>query len=385
MRRTRYAIGATIFLSTLLALSCNNSYGIFKDVQGQTKESGSDVFSKTSVSSILYFPSNSNYYAATAKLYTRNVTASSWSKVSVGGTSSYIVKSVVVAGTSMYVLVGDASSNVALYSTTDGSAWTQIPIPSWLNTSDSNSETYLDGLFSANGQLFVVSHYFYGFKSNPNSGSSTYTLYYYSGGSFTPVNDFQGLTVTIRGVVYNSATSQYWFAAEDRVYYSLDAINSSGSTWLGSPPHTVWAISYTNLSASHVYISTYSGYLYCDTFSNGDSVSGDEPLTCVQEVPNGSGPILVVGTEASDISTLAEGYYEGTFGSLLIGNDNSIVASSSSIYNSTVEGFPVHCFYYDSARQDLFICISPGTTSSSYYGLYKSHYNGSSWNGWEAE
>jgi hypothetical protein len=92
-----------------------------------------------------------------------------------------------------------------------------------------------------------------------------------------------------------------------------------------------------------------------------------------------------VGTEASDISTLAEGYYEGTFGSLLIGNDNSIVASSSSIYNSTVEGFPVHCFYYDSARQDLFICISPGTTSSSYYGLYKSHYNGSSWNGWEAE
>jgi hypothetical protein len=34
----------------------------------------------------------------------------------------------------------------------------------------------------------------------------------------------------------------------------------------------------------------------------------------------------------------------------------------------------------------LFICLYPGTSSSTYYGLYHSVYNGTEWDpGWKAE
>lgn len=369
MRRTRCAIGATIFLASILALSCNNSYGIFKDIQGQTKQDGSEVFRKTTARSL--FRLGSSYYASTAKLYSRPVSGSSWSSVSIGGSNSYFLRSAVLAGTRIYALLGVDTSSVSLYYSDDAESWTRIyGIPY-------SSDTVLDTLFSANGNLFAVSHKYVG-DSATKDGTSWYSLYHYNGASFDAVTDFTDQTKTIRGVVHDG--TYYYFATENKVVRNSDATNA-GSGYLVGASSTIWAISYTG---THLYISMTNGNLYRDGFSSIDPVASI-PLTQALEVPSASGNILVVGTDAEDVTTTADGYYEGAFGSIRSGDDYAIVANSSSIYNSTISGFPVHCFFYDSATQDLFICISPGASSNSYYGLYKSHYNGSSWDGWEAE
>ena len=366
MRRMRCALGAMVALASFLALSCNNSYGIFNDVQGQRKEEGSDAFKKTASYSL--FRLGSAYYASTSRLYARSVDSSTWSQLSIGGSNSYFLRSIVLVNATIYALVGEKSTDVALYSSTDGATWSAVAnIP---------SGKVFDALFSANGHLFAVSHT-YITTTSTDTGTSYYDLYYYDGSAFSAVNNFTNLTLTIRGVA--SDGTNYWFASENMLYTATNPNNSGGSS-LGTPPDTIWYISYTG---GYLYVSMTNGNLYQGGFSSYDNVSS-EPLSVVLQVPSPSGNILVVGSDTVDSSS-AYGYYEGAYGSLNIGSDDSIVAHSSSIYNTTVYDSPVHCFYYDLILQNLFICISPSTSSSSYYGLYMSHWNGTSWDGWEAQ
>jgi hypothetical protein len=375
MRTARYALGAaTIALASFLVLSCNNSYGIFEDVQGQTKQNGSSFFQKTA--SINAFRLGAKYYASTSKLYARDVSSSTWSRVSIGGSNSYFLRSVVVVGSTIYALVGEDSSNVALYSSPDGASWSAIAnIP---------SGKVLDTLFSANGRLYAVSHTFVP-DASTDTGTSYYDLYYFNGSVFSAVNGFTSLTATIRGVVSDKTDgtgTNYWFASENQLYRAASPDNTTGSTGLSIPSsRTIWSLSYTG---GYLYISTKEGDLYRGEFAEVEDVAS-VPLTVVIDVPAPSGSIILVGSDTDDVNTSADGYYEGTFGSLNDGSDNAIVAHSSSIYNSTVKNFPVHCFYYDPILSNLFICVSPGSSSKEYFGLYMSHWDGSSWDGWSAE
>jgi hypothetical protein len=376
MRTARHALGAaTIALASFLALSCNNSYGIFADVQGQKAQDGSKVFQKTSAYTA--FRLNSYYYASTARLYRRSVSDTAWSQVNIGGSGSYYLRSVALAGPTIYALVGDSSSNVALYSSPDdGSSWAQIALPSSSVVAHGGSTYAFDSLYSANNELFAVGHCFVA-SSGTAYGTSYYDLYHYNAG-FTAVANFTDInTKTIRGVVHDGAA--YWFAAEDRLYSSADAANAGGASTPTSK--VIWSISYTG---GNLYIGTKDGYLYQGAFSAVNNLAS-VPLGTVVSVPGPAGFILV-GTDTDDVNTVADGYYEGTFGSLKVGNKDAIVADTSSIYNTTVSSFPVHAFYWDPLENNLFVCISPGTSSASYYGLYMSHYNGgSSWSGWSAE
>jgi hypothetical protein len=374
MRRMRFALFVTIALVSLLVLSCNNSYGILDDIQGQTEQDGSDFFKKTAAFSA--FKLGDYYFASTSKLYCRSVSGTTWSKVSIGGTNSYFLRSVVTANNVIYALTGEASTDVALYSSATGFSWTKI--------GSMPSGKIFDTLFSANNILFAASH-LYNSSASTKTGTSYYDLYYYDGSSFTAVNGFANLTVSIRGVAYGNG--KYYFASEDAIYQATNPANTSGTS-LGTPPKTIWQISFAGTAGGtgeHLYIGVTNGNLYRDGFSSKEDVTST-PITQVIEVPtSSSSKIILAGTDTDDASDAAEGYYEGTFGSLSKGNDNSIVAHSSSIYNTTVKNFPVHSFYWDSAAGNLFVCISPGSSSNSYYGLYMSHWNGSSWNGWEAE
>jgi hypothetical protein len=366
-----------MILASLLAISCNNSYGIFEDVQGQTEQDGSDIFKKTAT--VTAFRLGDSYYASTSKLYSRDVDASHWSLVSIGGTKSYFLRSVVLVGnTTIFALVGDTASDTKLYSSSGGS---------WSRVSGLPSSVAFDSLFSANGCLFAVSHRFVSDDST-ETGTSYYSLYYSSdnGISFNTVASFVNVkTTTIRGVVYGGG--YYYFAAEDRLYMCAAPDNSTGTS-LGSPPHHIWRISYsgtTGGTGEHLYIGTVNGNLYRDDFNGYEDVTSC-PLTAVVEIPtSGDKEILIVGTDAEDTSTLANGYYEGPYSSLRHGPKDAITAHSSSIYNSTVNDAPVHDIYWDSANNDLFICISPGSSNSTFYGLYRSHFNGTKWDGWEAE
>jgi hypothetical protein len=377
MRRMRHAPGAVVILASLLTFSCNNSYGIFEDVQGQTEQDGSDVFKKTAT--VTAFRLGDSYYASTSKLYRRSVDGSHWSQVSIGGTHSYFLRSVVLVGNStIFALVGDKASDVKLFSSSGG-AWSRVNgLPSSID---------FDSLFSANDCIFAVSHRFVS-KESTETGTSYYSLYYSSdsGNSFNSVSKFIDLkNKTIRGVVYGGG--YYYFAAEDRLYKCATPDNST-ETSLGKPPHRIWRISYTGTASGtkeHLYIGAVNGNLYRDDFSGYEDVASS-PLTAVIEVPTSNDKrILLVGTDAEDTNTPANGYYEGVYTSLQHGPQNAIVAHSSSIYNSTVNDAPVHDLYWDSASNDLFICISPGSSNSTFYGLYRSHFDGKNWDGWEAE
>jgi hypothetical protein len=392
MRIGRQVFGAaTIVLASFLALSCNNAYGIFQAVQGETKQNGSKVFQETTAKTA--FRLGGYYYASTARLYRRLITDTSWSQVDIGGTGTYFLRSVVlvnVGGTTptIYALTGDSSSDVALYSSTDASNWTQVSLPSTPVVVPAVTYWYaFDALYSANNQLFAVGHVFEPMiGDNSGNGTSFYDLYNVVGSTFTPVSNFTTRTLTIRGVV-GDGTSNYWFASEDQLYSSASATNLGGLS-LGTNSKTIWGISYTGITVGHLYITTKDGYLYRDDYSQSEGLTSI-PLTTVIEVPSPSGNILLVGTDTDDVNYAAIGYFEGAFGSLVVGSTNSYISSTSSIYNTTVSVFPVHAFYYDSTLSNLFVCISPGTSSTSYYGLYESSWNTSAypnaWSGWSAQ
>jgi hypothetical protein len=379
MRTTRRALCAvSIALASILALSCDNSYGIFSSVQDERAQTGTKVFQKTQVTNA--FRLVSNYYAATATLQKRDVAAGSgWGKVAiVGGT--YTLRSAVLAGTTIYALI-ETGGTVAAYSSPDGAAWTAVALPA--QTYTGTTTFTFDALFAtSNGQVYAEGHAYTATSST--TGNSTYTLYPYDGvsafGPGTVATFAPALNKTIRGVVYDGA--KYWFASEDllRSGTANSATIDEATAFTGLAAKSIWGISYVG---TFVYITTKDGAIYQNGTAAGTALSS-VPLTCVAQVPGSSGSILLVGSDAID-STAAVGYYEGAWGGLAIGSTNTQVALNSSIFSTTVSTFPVHAFYFDSLANKVFICVSPGTSSTKSYGLYSSDWNGSSWSGWAAE
>lgn len=387
---------AAALLASLAAVSCDNSVGIYTNIQQEHAQSGTDAFKKTTSTNA--FKLGSYYYATTAKLYRRSTAsdATEWKIVSINGSESYYIRSAVLAGSTIYALTGIDSSSVALYAgVDDGSgnlSWTGIAMPGAPadhSITNSYSNFALDALYSANGELYAEGNYYVS-SGYGVGGTSYYYLYRLSGSALSPVSSlsaFINTTSPIRDVVYGGST--YYFASTGALYSDSAADGSTASSIIDNftnlSSKKIWALSYTG---SHLYVSTTTGYLYRDSGDGYQIYSVSRPLTKVIEVPYSSGNILLVGTDTNDVDVAAIGYYEGTWGSassFVLGSTNHIVASSSAVYSTTVSAFPVHQFYYDSTLGNLFVCISPGTTSSSYYGLYETSWNGTSWSGWDAQ
>jgi hypothetical protein len=418
MRTTGRALCAlSISLVSILALSCDNAYGVFQQVQLEKKQVGNTVFQETGVYNA--FRLGNYYYAATATLNRTTVGADSWSTVAINGSTSYSLRSAVLAGDyltgTIYALIEtgvEKSSTISVYSSTDGNTWTG-PLSSQPGY-NSNLISNYDALFAANGCVYAENHSY-----NPNSyaptspGQSTYTLFQLvpspaqvtgSTGTFCPsAPPTVDLDKSIRGVVFDGS-SKYWFASENKLFSGISSNGSdatdSSSTFTGlfsSSSYTVWGISYSG-SPGHLYVTTKNGHIYKDGGSAANPVG--LPLTQVIEVPSASGTIptiLLVGTDSVPPTTLisaatAQGYFEcnvDTFPTGFVGGGSGQVTSNSSLYATTVNIAPVHSFFYDPVVDPvvgnrLFICVSPGTSSTSYYGLYESDWNGSSWSGWTA-
>jgi hypothetical protein len=394
MRITRWAaLAATV----LLAFSCNNSFGIFETIQNETKQNGTKVFQKTMVKGA--FRLGDYYYATTSTLNRRAVSDSTWSKVDIGGLSKYsILNSAVLVGDastgSIYVLLEvDSTRGIWRSTTTDGASWEKLSV-------DASKYT---ALFSANGQLYAES-----MTTDSATTFRTYRLYYCDIAAATPAfvlvdggdhlflpavsAEYSG-DKTIRGVVYDEVNSKYWFASEDFLYSGTSADGSDATNAVSSftdlSSKTIWAISYTGGSSGHVYIATTDSYLYESDQAAPSSVHDSMPFSKVIQVPIGTGTELLVGTDTNDVDTAAVGYYEGSFDSMAVGGDSDGgVSKTAAVYTNTVSIFPVEDFYYDQTSGTtgtLFICVAPGTTSSNYYGLYSSKWDGSSWSGWSAE
>ena len=156
--RMRAACAAIAALTSLLALSCNNSFGILQTIQGEKAQNGTSIFQETAVFNA--FRLGSNYYAVTGgTLQVCAVGKDSWSSVPIvsGG---YALRGAVLAGSYMsgtiFALIetgGEANLTVSVYSSSDGSTWTQVSNlpadnPTGSTTQESTVES-LDALYTA--------------------------------------------------------------------------------------------------------------------------------------------------------------------------------------------------------------------------------------------
>jgi hypothetical protein len=386
-RTVRALMAGTLLLAVLLASSCDNDFGVLKSVLDEKQQIGTTVFRKTAATGV--FKLGSYYYASTAMLYRRSTdsTATAWAPVSIAGLSSYTLRSVVLVGSSIYALVGASASDTKLYQSSDADTWNEIDITQKKLPSPTvaNSVFALDALYSAGGNLYVEGNL------STYTGAAvydhSYTLYYFDApnSAFSPVASFDGISSPICDVVSND--TYYWFGSANMLYRGTKANGSDADSIIGIytdlSTKTIWDISY---SGGHLYITTPTGYLYQDETPAGyNPLSKTLPLTKVIEVPSSSGDIILVGTDTISVDADAEGYYEGGISSLVLGSTSYIVSKTAAIFSTTVSTFPVHSFYYDPDLKNLFVCISPGTTSANYYGLYESSWDGSSWSGWKAQ
>jgi hypothetical protein len=408
MRTTRRAFAISLCVAAaFLAASCNNDYAVYQNVAKEQKQNGQAIFQETICKNA--FRLNSDYYAATSKLYCSPIHLSTdttandiaWTLVPINClgnlSSSYTLRAAVVVGGTIYALTGNDSSSVALSSSTDGSTWTSITTPSPPRQLSSNlasnipSSFAFDALYSAGGHLYAEAN-LYDTSSGGAVGTPYYYLYFYTGTGWEQVSNFQNINNSpIRGVVANSDTSptNFYFASEGQLYSGslMDGSNASSiiNNFSSLSTHEIWAISYTG---GHFYVSTPDGNLYQDSGNPYQVDSASRPLTKVISVPYSSpSSIILVGTDTNNVNTAACGYYEGTFGSLALGSSSQDI-SSSAVYSTTVSVFPVQNFFYDGSASsgNLFVCIAPGYLSTSYYGLYEVSWNGTSWsNGWEAQ
>jgi len=389
MRSAHRAFGLGLAIAALLIpQACNNSYGIFEEVQKEREQIGEDYFKKKTVSSIVEL--GGNYYAATAHLYSRSTTSgSSWSPVSIDGLSSYFVYGLAATSAAIYV-----STDAGIYSY-DGSTWTKLTSPTY--TPGENQSFYMDAVFTAGNEVYAVGHLYD--DTDSSDSLNYYCLYHLVGTSFSETvanmsssTYFGGVLAeseSIRGVAFDGA-STYWFASDDHLYSGTNNLSGSPTSYSLSG---IWNICSTQ--NNDIYITTTGGYIYRNGTSDYADLA-DIPLSAVVEVPlTGSTWKLLVGTETTDTDYDAEGYHEATTARAAISSttfsdgEDGAVASSSSIYSSTVNDMAVHAFLYDGdlSSGTLFIGISSYTSSGTHYGLYSSTWNSSSssWSGWTAE
>jgi hypothetical protein len=375
MRTFKRAFGVALaFAVVLFQQSCDNSYGIFEEVQKEREQKGQDIYKKKSVTNIVRF--GGDYYASTASLYRRAAAAGSdWSRVD-GLPGSCVFGLAELPGT-LY-----ASTDSGVYSSPDGSSWTAL----------AGAPTGIEKLFTTtDDELFLVRHA----VDTSDPVQSTYTIYHYSAGTFNLVAGFAPATdKTIRGVAFYGGA--YWFASEDLLYSFASADGGASTDHLGDfaglSSGTIW-----NLCAagSYSYVTTKSGAIYRLGSTDGVSASSIA-LTAVASVPmNGTDNRLIVGTQNLTASSDSKGYLESaaadsiaTFSSsTFVAGESGAIAGSSSVYSTTVYDLPVNALLYDgnNASGTLLVGISSYTSSGTHYGLYSSRWTGSSWLGWEAE
>ena len=99
MKAIRRVLGAASMLVALVfSASCNNDYGIFKNVQEEKQQVGTSVFQEVPVMNA--FRCGGYYYAAIATLQRSVVGQDSWSTVAIGNppSTNYVLSNAVCTG-----------------------------------------------------------------------------------------------------------------------------------------------------------------------------------------------------------------------------------------------------------------------------------------------
>lgn len=376
MKTNKFA-GLTIALmaaAALIMVACDNTYGVFHEIQTEKAQVGTDIFKNTTVKAL--GGDGSKYYAAMAKVYAKSTEAgSAWSVLPVKGDSDYYCSGFASndAGT-IYVASSNPASTAlkGIYSTADsGTNWTK------LDGSEFASKI-VDALYYAKGTLFVEAH-------TETETAATYDLYYYDGSAFQSAG-LSGLDLPLKGLAWGD--SAYWAITSSKVYRSgtPGGFTSTEDSTAGTPSSakTLAGIAVDRLG--QVLVTTADGYLYTCASSawTNKPIAASVVLGVLAELPIDSTPsgyrLMIAKHNAS------YGYYEynAATGVALQGSDSAVIfVPTASSYTTTIYTKPVLAIYYSTANHTILIGMAAQGTNT--YALYSNTYSGSAWSGWAAE
>ncbi len=356
--------------------ACDNSFGVFHEIQTEKAQVGTDVFKNVTVKALA--EDGSNYYAAMAKVFYQPTGGGTWTVLSVNGDTDYYCVGLASDGAgTLYVATADKSTTAlkGIYSTANsGSSWTKMD-------SGEFAAKIVDSLFYANGTLFAAAH-------TDTESSDTYYLYYWDTvtSSFLAATFPSALDTSITGLVYGG--SAYWAMTSGMLYTSTGSPFTFASDGTGGTPSSAKTLcGIAADSSANVLVTTTDGYLYTYASSawSSDLLASSVTLGVLAEVPiddAASAYRLLVAKHNSGY-----GYYEYdavTKADPIAGNNaDAIFAPTASSYTTTIYTKPVMAFHYSATNKTLLIGLAAQSTDT--YALYSNTVSGSTWSGWTAE
>ncbi len=376
--------------------SCDNSYGIFSSIQKETKLTGTNVFLNGTVKYVV--GDGISYFAAMAKIYKRLVTdsigADKWKVIGkesfagIGPGIDYICTGLAEGSVSgietVYAALADSVTLelIGVYSkAADSDTWTQVVAP---GTSGIAANSYIQSIFHVHGSLFAS------VRRKVTGSNDVYDLMYLVGPGFVSAGpDVTSVANPFLGGVWDGANYRFAEAAGGYAGTSGTAIAKD------SPTGFVYNSSTNKLAGicadanGDVYISTSSGYVYRRLNSDGSWTNklmqsgvalGNLIVIPKALNPGSAGVRLAIARYDSVYGYMeydweASQYYAGASG---------ILASTESIYSTTLSGKPTISFYLAPENRLFVAGIASNLTG---YGMYSDAWSASAgaWSGWVAE
>lgn len=380
-RRTIAALALIAAAAALTLAGCDNTYGVFHEIQTETKQVGTDIFLNATVKGL--GEDASSYYAVMSKIYTRAKTGDTWTVLPVNSDSSYYCAGFVSDGASaIYAAVTDSASTSALKgiytSTNAGAGWTELDATGL-------GSSIVDSLFLANGKLFVAAH-------TETEVASTYALYYWDGSNFVAAG-LSGLNRPVTAVAY--AQSSYWAIGSDATdtddnhvgrLYTGAALGTFAADAAASTPSGAEIIDNLAVNAAgSLLVTTADGDLYTWDGSAWSTavVAADIKLGALAQVPKvpvGTDYCLIVPKHDSTY-----GYYEYESSKRYGNASDAVFVPTSSNYTTAIYEKPVLAIHYSEAADTILIAMAAQGTDG--YALYSNTYStaDSAWGGWTAE
>lgn len=385
IRRFHAGALAAALLAATLGMACDNSYGIFNSIQDESKITGSDVFKRVGVASVV--SDGTSYFARMTMVYSRPVGGGTWTLLPIGGMGkSYNSYATAAIGTAFYASVVSGSGSFAGIQKRDALVGTWSAV----NTAAISAAgySYVDALFAANGFLFAQGHHSVG-TSTTSTPADTYALFWSDGTNpFVAASTPAGVSTPFTGVSFSDG--QFWCSNASTVYVSATA----GGAFVAGPlpaavsPHAMS----TNAAGTVLYITAGNGNAYKRPAGGpwallaGVEGNTSIPLTDIVDLGTvaPATTMILVGTSTIGVNTSAPGYFQSTNGGAFV-TDASSTISDESNYATTILDKPVNSFFWDASGMRLFACTNAsGLTSGS--GLYSNKFDGSSsWSGWNSE
>lgn len=380
-RRTIAALALLAAAASLTLAGCDNTYGVFHEIQTETKQVGTDIYLNATVKGL--GEDASSYYAVMSKIYTRAKTGDTWTVLPVNSDSSYYCAGFVSDGASaIYAAVTDSASTSALKgiytSANAGTSWTELDATGL-------GSSIVDSLFLANGTLFVAAH-------TETEVASTYALYYWDGSNFVAAG-LSSLNRPVTAVAY--AQSSYWAIGSDATdtdddhvgrLYTGAALGTFAADAAASTPSGAEIIDNLAVNAAgNLLVTTADGDLYTWDGSAWSTavVAADIKLGALAQVPKvpaGTDYCLIVPKHDSTY-----GYYEYESSKRYGNASDAVFVPTSSNYTTAIYEKPVLAIHYSEDADTILVAMAAQGTDG--YALYSNTYStaDSAWGGWTAE